>query len=114
MRTVMISDLKAHLSQYLDEARNGETIVVCDRKTPIARLAPLQTDEERLLGVQPATQPASMAFSVRRLSRPFAAAPPIRIRWAQRPFSDGPTPKGVKPLAPTDSLAWLLEDRGDR
>ncbi len=71
MRRVMISDLKAHLSQYLEEVRNGETIVVCDRKTPIARLAPLQTDEERLLGVQPATQPASMAFSVRRLDRPL-------------------------------------------
>jgi prevent-host-death family protein len=71
MRRVMISDLKAHLSQYLEAVRNGETIVVCDRKTPIARLEPLQTDDERLLGVQPATQPASMAFSVRRLERPL-------------------------------------------
>lgn len=114
MRTVMISDLKAHLSQYLDAVRNGETIVVCDRKTPIARLEPIRTDEERLLGIQPATQRASMAFSVRRLSHPVALVQPPRIRWAQRPFSDGPIPKGVKPLAPTDSLAWLLEDRGDR
>lgn len=114
MRTVMISDLKAHLSQYLDAVRNGQTIVVCDRKTPIARLEPIRTDEERLLGIQPATQRASMAFSVRRLSHPVALVQPPRIRWAQRPFSDGPIPKGVKPLAPTDSLAWLLEDRGDR
>jgi antitoxin (DNA-binding transcriptional repressor) of toxin-antitoxin stability system len=35
-----VSDLKAHLSGYLARVRGGESIVVCDRKTPIALLAP--------------------------------------------------------------------------
>jgi len=41
MKQVQIAELKAHLSQYLARVRRGDTVVVCDRKTPIARLVPL-------------------------------------------------------------------------
>ncbi len=41
MKQATVSGLKARLSAYLAEVRNGETVVVCDRKTPIARLLPL-------------------------------------------------------------------------
>lgn len=39
---VKISELKARLSAYIAAVRGGETIIVCDRNTPVARLAPLQ------------------------------------------------------------------------
>ena len=48
MKRVMISELKAKLSAYLSEVRKGETVVVCDRKTPVARLVPYMQDAEEL------------------------------------------------------------------
>ena len=42
MRTINVTELKAHLSEYLRRAQNGERIVVRDRGTPIAELAPLR------------------------------------------------------------------------
>ncbi len=41
MKSAKVSDLKARLSSYLADVRRGETVIVCDRATPIARLAPL-------------------------------------------------------------------------
>ena len=38
--TVTISELKSRLSYYLRRVRSGETIVVCDRDTVIARIEP--------------------------------------------------------------------------
>ncbi len=40
----MVSELKAKLSAYLAQVRRGATITVCDRRTPIARLVPLEGD----------------------------------------------------------------------
>ena len=37
-----VSELKAHLSAFLAAVRRGDTVVVCDRKTPIARVVPLE------------------------------------------------------------------------
>ena len=42
MQTAMVSELKAKLSGYLAQVRRGATITVCDRRTPIARLVPLE------------------------------------------------------------------------
>lgn len=42
MKRVMISDLKAHLSAYLAAVKDGETVIVCDRNTPIARIEPVE------------------------------------------------------------------------
>ena len=42
MKTINVAELKAHLSQYLRKAQNGERIVVTDRQTPIAELVPLR------------------------------------------------------------------------
>jgi len=41
MKQVKIAELKAGLSSYLAEVRNGEQLLVCDRATPIAILAPV-------------------------------------------------------------------------
>ena len=42
MKTVNVSELKAHLSKYLRMAHKGERITVLDRDEPIAELAPLE------------------------------------------------------------------------
>jgi len=39
-----ISQLKAHLNAYLADVRRGCGVVVCDRKTPVARLVPYEED----------------------------------------------------------------------
>ena len=80
-----ISELKAHLSAYLNAVRRGETVTVLDRKTPIARIVPLD-DEEDGLRILPAVAPAASIGEV----------------------------EGVEPLAPVDVLAILAESRGDR
>jgi antitoxin (DNA-binding transcriptional repressor) of toxin-antitoxin stability system len=38
MKTVSVSELKAHLSRYLREVRRGSEIQVLDRGIPVARL----------------------------------------------------------------------------
>jgi prevent-host-death family protein len=35
---VAVSDLKAHLSDWLERAMDGEEVVVTERKVPVARL----------------------------------------------------------------------------
>ena len=41
MKTVSVSELKAHLSRFLREVRRGSEIQVLDRGVPVARLVPL-------------------------------------------------------------------------
>lgn len=53
MKTASISEAKNRLSAYIDRVRRGETVVITDRGTPVARLAPLEpgsaaADEGRL------------------------------------------------------------------
>jgi antitoxin (DNA-binding transcriptional repressor) of toxin-antitoxin stability system len=43
MKTVNVTELKAHLSRYLRMASRGTRIVVRDREEPIAQLGPLET-----------------------------------------------------------------------
>ena len=59
MKTVGIADLKAHLSEHLRRVRNGESLVVLDRLTPVARVVPFGT--------------GSAAPPVRRARRAFAS-----------------------------------------
>ena len=53
MQQAQIAELKAHLSQYLARVRRGGTVVVCDRKTPIARLVPFTEREEEFVVSEP-------------------------------------------------------------
>ena len=41
MRTVNIAVLKNELSRYLGQVRQGEELLIRDRKTPIAKIVPL-------------------------------------------------------------------------
>lgn len=36
-----VAELKAHLSAYLKKVREGQTLIVHDRDTPIARIEPI-------------------------------------------------------------------------
>ncbi len=40
MKTVKISDLKAHLSAHIQHVKDGEEILVCERNRPVARIVP--------------------------------------------------------------------------
>ena len=40
MSDVRIADLKARLSEHLRSVRNGSTLTVLDRDTPVARIVP--------------------------------------------------------------------------
>jgi prevent-host-death family protein len=55
MSDVGIAELKAHLSEHLRSVRNGGTLTVLDRDTPIARIVPY------------ATQPLELRKARRRL-----------------------------------------------
>ena len=81
----MISELKAHLSELLASVRGGETIVVCDRRTPVATLSPFERDSDDFRVIEP-----------RLLAGALADLKPIRLA------------PGVDPLA---TLAELREDR---
>lgn len=68
---VAISDLRAHLSEWLERARHGEEIIVTDRGLPVARLLGLSTTGmlERLTVEGLIGRPA-------RADRPVAAGRP--------------------------------------
>ena len=46
MRSTTIADLRNRLTQYLQEVRAGEEIVVRDRQRPIAKIVPYTVDDE--------------------------------------------------------------------
>lgn len=45
MKTASISYAKAHLSAILDRVRAGQSVVITDRGSPIARIEPITTAE---------------------------------------------------------------------
>ena len=45
MASVQIADLKNNLSAYLRKVRTGEEVIICDRKSPIAKIIPLGTTD---------------------------------------------------------------------
>jgi prevent-host-death family protein len=45
MMDVGIAELKAHLSEHLRAVRNGGSLTVLDRDTPIARIVPYATHQ---------------------------------------------------------------------
>lgn len=82
---VKISELKAKLSAYLERVRRGETVLVYDRNTPIARLVPFEEDRDE-----------------------------FRVEEAKRPLTDWKKIKGVKLREPIDVVKLLREDRDAR
>jgi prevent-host-death family protein len=58
---VAVTDLRAHLSEWLDQARAGGEVVITDRGVPVARLLGLATTAtlERLTAEGVIGRPAS-------------------------------------------------------
>lgn len=64
MKHAKVSELGAHLSTYLAHVRRGETVVASDRRTPIARLVPVDQRPEGAT-IERARQPVSQLRHVR-------------------------------------------------
>jgi prevent-host-death family protein len=43
MKTTAISELKAHLSEYLKQVKGGNEVLVTDRGKPVARIVPISS-----------------------------------------------------------------------
>ncbi len=87
MKSVNIATFKAQLSKYLRAVKRGEEITVTDRNLPVAKVVPLQPATPFKLPLRKAPRPAAELGRLR--------FPPVRGR-------------------PTDTLAFLLEERGER
>ena len=96
MRRATISQFKNRLSAYLDQVKSGETLLICDREVPIARV-------ERVGGESSADE---------RLARLERAG---LLRRATRPIPFDLLREGVDLSAPVDSgvLQALLDERAD-
>jgi prevent-host-death family protein len=86
MLATNIASFKSHLGKFLRRVRQGEEVIVLDRKTPVARLVPY---EEKLQHKVAVRKPVDSPGEIGKLSFP-------------------PANKGV------DTLSVLLEDRGAR
>ncbi len=64
MKRAKISEVKARLSSYLAEVKQGETITVCERRTAIARLVPYE-EEDREFKVRDAAEPLAKLGKIR-------------------------------------------------
>jgi len=84
MKKVGIADLKAHLSGHLRTVKRGETLVVVERGTPVARIVPAADLRGGVVTRPPTRDLASVKQMLKRL-------PPLAV--------------------PIDSLEILLEDR---
>ena len=66
VRRVQIPELKAHLGKYLAQVSTGDTVIVCDRHTPIARLVPYAETDDGFM-VHASTRPAKTLRTIRRI-----------------------------------------------
>lgn len=93
MKNARISELRDKLSEYLARVRKGETVIVYDRDTPIARIDPI------------ATGPGETSAMALDAYRRGVATPP-KIRDGKRLPMPPPTPRKALNL-----LEALLEER---
>lgn len=91
MKRVKISELKAHLSQYINEVRDGETIIVCDRNRPVAELRPLSSEAPALV-LRGRQNPAALRAMLAHRAPPLAGFDAVRTlredrdsEWATAP-----------------------------
>ena len=69
MKEVKIAELKAHLSSHLAAVRKGESIIVCDRSTPVAQLTPIRQVHDDDLVLEEAADAPSEARKIKPLKR---------------------------------------------
>lgn len=78
MKNARISELRDGLSEYLARVRKGETVIVYDRDTPIARIEPISPADDRIPEwVREAERRGIM--SPPRKTGPIVLGPPIKL-----------------------------------
>ncbi len=93
MKNARISELRDSLSEYLARVRKGETVIVYDRDTPIARIEPIVPTQD--------SQPEWLQKAIRRgIVRPPKVAGGAALKWPPH-----------KPKKPARLLEALLEER---
>lgn len=87
MQRASITEAKNNLSMLIDRVRRGETVLICDRSRPVARLQPVgpgdapADDEQWLPGLvrDGLLAPAGNPLSLRSLPRPVKPVRPVSI-----------------------------------
>ena len=95
MQRTSITEAKNNLSALIDRVRRGETVLICDRNRPVARLQP----------VGPGDASGKDAPWLAGLVRDGLLAP------AGKPISLRSLPKPVKPAKPASIVEALRADR---
>lgn len=88
MKSVNIAKFKSELGKYLSFVRNGEQIIVLDRKMPLAVVIPFQEKKEHELIVEEALDSPLNLFKLK--------------------------PQKTSTCPSYESLKFLEEERGDR
>ncbi|MBI4610752.1 MAG: type II toxin-antitoxin system prevent-host-death family antitoxin [Candidatus Rokubacteria bacterium] len=88
MRRAKISELRNHLSRYLDQVRRGETIEVVDRNIPVARVVPV-TPGSRGRGEEDRALIERLLRSGHVRSGPLKGVPEIVKRLPPGPVKSG-------------------------
>jgi len=91
VRTVNIAELKNRLSAYLDQVREGEEIIIRDRRKPIAKIVPLARGdwraEEQALVAAGLLRPAEVRLTDAFWNLPIPRVPAKRVaaavKWAR-------------------------------
>lgn len=95
MKRASITEAKNNLSVLIDWVRRGETVLICDRNRPVARLQ----------SVGPGDASGAEAPWLTSLVRDGMVAP------AEKPLSLRSLPKPVKPTRPVSIVDALRADR---
>jgi antitoxin (DNA-binding transcriptional repressor) of toxin-antitoxin stability system len=66
MRYVSVAELKAKLSYYLGEVREGASLYVTHHQQPVAEISPYHADEA--LTIQAPDQPVEMLSNIKGIS----------------------------------------------
>ncbi len=106
MDMVKIATLKAHLSRYLDQVREGNEVVVYDRDTPIARIVPYAPRAGRTTTPHEAADEERLADLERRGVIARRGNARATARWLKT-FTPIALPKG------TPSLSQVLREMRD-
>ena len=78
MKNARISELRDGLSEYLARVRKGETVIVYDRDTPIARIEPIAPSDPNLPEWVREAERKGILSPPRKIGRP-ALGPPIQV-----------------------------------
>jgi len=79
MQRASITDAKNNLSALIDRVRRGETVLICDRNRPVARLQPIGPGDGSNAEAAGIVAPAGKPLSIRSLPKPVKPTRPVNI-----------------------------------